>query len=465
MVNSFLEFQSDVEADAGRTFLVLTMEGLTVEQFLDFQIEMISQNEIAGIVKLEVKQLDSNVKLCYHLNGLISLTNYLKRQRISKFEFTEILDNILSVLLGCKIYLLNDNSFILEENFIYINPKSKQISLIYLPLEMECNVTQQFRLFLVNLLINTATIDTEDNYVQLLLNQIKADQCSLAEFREQLITITGNGHQALWLSTELCEQPSEEVPGPVTETKAEDRGNSVKLPYGARPKIKMRKTVLTISAILSVFWAGVSTLPVEFRVPLTRPDKAAAIIFGLSLASLLAIMAILTLTQKNKAVRPEGLDTASDKSAQIENSLLPKNGSSSVVIEEKEPEGAIIFTEEKGSTETALLDDQSMETSLLSDCCFPCLKSVIGEETIVINKAKFTVGRQSEVSDHVIHNKNIGRLHAEISCWNNEYYITDMDSTNGTFVNGSRILSNKQYLLNNNDKVALANLEYLFVCP
>ena len=437
MVKSFLEFQSDVEADAGRTFLVLTKEGLTLEQLLEFQIEMISQNEIAGIVKLEVKQLDSNVKLCYHLNGLISLTNYLKRQRISKFEFTEILDNVISVLLGCKNYLLNDNSFILQEDFVYINPKSKQISIIYLPLEMECNVTQEFRSFLVNLLINTATIDTTDNYVQSLLNQIKADQCSLTEFREQLVSITGNGHQTLWFSAESSEQPSEEVPRPVTEINEEDPINSVKLPYGAWSKPKMRKTVLTILAILSVFWAGASTIPVEFRVPL-RPDKAAFIVFGLSLASLLAIIVILTLTKKNKAVHPAGLNTASDISA--------------------------IFTEEKGSTETALLDNQSMETSLLSDCCFPYLKSAIGEETIIINKAKFTVGRQQDISDHFINNKNIGRLHAQISYLNNKYYITDMDSTNGTFVNGSRILSNKEYLLNNNDKVALANLEYLFIC-
>lgn len=466
MVKSFLEIQSDMEADAGRTFLVLTKEGLTVKQLLEFQIEMISQNKIAGIVKLEVKQLDSNVKLCYHVNGLISLTNYLKRQTISKFEFTEILDNILSILFGCKNYLLNDNSFILEEDFIYINPKSKQISLIYWPLEIECNVTQEFRSFVVNLLINTATIDTNDNYVQLVLNQIKADQCGLAEFREQLITITGNGQQALWPAEESSVPAGEEVPGPATEKgKEEDRRNSVKLPDGEWSKLKIRKTVLIISAILSVICAGVSILPVEFQVLTTRLDRATAIVFGLSLASLLALISILALTKKNKAVRTVVVNTASEMSARAANCPLPKNSLSPVVIEGKGPEEAIIFTDEKVSTETALLDDQTMETALLSDCCLPHLKSVIGEESIVIDKAKFTVGRQEEISDHVINNKNIGRLHAQISCLNNNYYITDMDSTNGTFVNGSRILSNKQYLLNNNDKVALANLEYLFVCP
>lgn len=450
MVKSFLEFQSDVEADAGRTLLVLTKEGLAVEQILEFQIAMISQNDIPGIVKLEVKELDSDVKLCYHLNGLISLTNYLKRQKISKSEFTEMLDNILSVLLKCKNYLLNDNSFILNEDFIYINPRSKQISLIYLPMEMECTATQEFKSFLVNLLINTATIDTEDNYVQLLLSQIKTDHYSLAEFREQLATFTGNGYQASCFSGESSEHSGEVAHWPVfQEEKNEDKHNSVKLSDGESSKHKIRKTVLTILALVSVTIAVISTLPVEFQALLARPDKATSIVYGLSLAGILTVIAILALTKKNRALRSVRLNTYTE---------IPVQG-------EKEPEEATLFTGEKGSTETTLLDDHSMETSLLADYHCPYLKSVIGEERIVINKTEFTVGRQQEKSDHVITNKNIGRLHAKISCCNNKYYITDMDSTNGTFINGSRVLSNKQYLLNHNDKIALANLEYLFVCP
>jgi len=102
---------------------------------------------------------------------------------------------------------------------------------------------------------------------------------------------------------------------------------------------------------------------------------------------------------------------------------------------------------------------------LLSNCHFPHLEPVNGKERIVINKNEFFLGRQKGISDHVILNKNIGRLHAQISYSDSKYYIADMDSVNGTFINGSRILSNKQYILNHNDKITMANLEYLFICP
>jgi hypothetical protein len=272
MVNSVLEFQSDLEADAGNISLVLTKTGLAVEQLLEFQIAMIAQNDIPGIAKLELKKLDSDVKLCYQLSGLISLTDYLKKQKISKYEFSEIVEAIISVLLKCKNYLLNDNSFILKEDYIYLNPRSKQVFLIYLPLETESAATQEFKSFLVNLLINTANIDTEDNYVQLLLNQIKADYFSLAEFREQLTQITGTGNIQL---------PIPSASGNVSrKEKKDDQLNQVELPHDELPKTKTRKGVLVVIAVVSVVCAVISALPDQFLAALIRLDQATAVIFG-----------------------------------------------------------------------------------------------------------------------------------------------------------------------------------------
>jgi len=338
-------------------------------------------------------------------------------------------------LFKSKNYLLNDNSFILKEDFIYVNPRSKQISLIYLPLEMECKITQEFKSFLVNLLINTVNIDTEDNYVQLLLNQIKSDHFSLAEFRKQLTTTTSIN----------CTSLSSEM-GPESvfiKENEEEHLNLVEIPDEGLSKNKIQKTVLAISAIAFVIYVILSNLPIQFRALLTRPDKATAIVLALGCASLLAVIAVLMmLTKKNRApnLSPIGTD-------------------------EKETEKAAVLTDGEGNSETTLLADCSTETSLLSNCHFPHLEPVNGKERIVINKNEFFLGRQKGISDHVILNKNIGRLHAQISYSDSKYYIADMDSVNGTFINGSRILSNKQYILNHNDKITMANLEYLFICP
>ena len=59
-------------------------------------------------------------------------------------------------------------------------------------------------------------------------------------------------------------------------------------------------------------------------------------------------------------------------------------------------------------------------------------------EKITLNKQTFAIGK-SRASDYVINDSSISRKHAEITCKNGHYFVTDHGSTNGTFVNGRQI--------------------------
>ncbi len=67
-------------------------------------------------------------------------------------------------------------------------------------------------------------------------------------------------------------------------------------------------------------------------------------------------------------------------------------------------------------------------------------------------KPATVIGRDSE-SDIVIRNPEISRLHAHIHLQGEEYVLEDMGSTNGTFVNGTRLDSS--YVLKDGDLVTL----------
>jgi len=43
--------------------------------------------------------------------------------------------------------------------------------------------------------------------------------------------------------------------------------------------------------------------------------------------------------------------------------------------------------------------------------------------------------------------------------------VKDLNSKNGTFVNGVRIAANTEYEIKNNDKITFANSEYVFIIP
>lgn len=67
-----------------------------------------------------------------------------------------------------------------------------------------------------------------------------------------------------------------------------------------------------------------------------------------------------------------------------------------------------------------------------------------------------TIGRTSE-ADIVLDNPSVSRIHAVVELDNGGNYITDIGSTNGTWVNGVRIGS--RTLLAANDQVMIGKFE------
>ena len=79
-------------------------------------------------------------------------------------------------------------------------------------------------------------------------------------------------------------------------------------------------------------------------------------------------------------------------------------------------------------------------------------------ETYAISKSCATLGRGDQ-ADLVIDDEAMSRRHLEISYRNLEFRLRDLDSSNGTFLNGSEV---KEYALRNGDKIMAGETVFLF---
>ncbi len=83
-------------------------------------------------------------------------------------------------------------------------------------------------------------------------------------------------------------------------------------------------------------------------------------------------------------------------------------------------------------------------------------------QLITIDKAEYTIGKSSEAADFAItNNPAISRKHASVRWKNDEYYLFDLNSANGTFVNGKKI-DGTGIRLEDHDKVVLADEAFEF---
>ena len=91
-----------------------------------------------------------------------------------------------------------------------------------------------------------------------------------------------------------------------------------------------------------------------------------------------------------------------------------------------------------------------------------CLVSVKSKLRSPITKTPFVIGKLQWETDLFLSEKTVSRKHASLHCENGEYYVSDLGSTNGTFLNGKRLESLKKYKLSQGDIVRFAREEFIF---
>ncbi len=82
---------------------------------------------------------------------------------------------------------------------------------------------------------------------------------------------------------------------------------------------------------------------------------------------------------------------------------------------------------------------------------------------ITVSKPDFLIGKKDTNDGIVDFNKMISRVHCRITCKNNSFFIGDMQSANGTFVNGVKIQPDRPVQIKNGDIVRMANSDFQVV--
>ena len=77
--------------------------------------------------------------------------------------------------------------------------------------------------------------------------------------------------------------------------------------------------------------------------------------------------------------------------------------------------------------------------------------------TLISATGTFTIGREAS-SQLVLNHQSISRHHAAITCANGSYFLRDMRSRNGTFINETRLEPDREYLLKPRDHIRIGNM-------
>ena len=83
--------------------------------------------------------------------------------------------------------------------------------------------------------------------------------------------------------------------------------------------------------------------------------------------------------------------------------------------------------------------------------------------TIYLDRDITVIGKMETAADAVIDMPTVSRIHARIRKREGEYYLSDLNSRNGTSVNGQLLKTGEDHLLEDEDEIDFAQARYIFL--
>lgn len=92
----------------------------------------------------------------------------------------------------------------------------------------------------------------------------------------------------------------------------------------------------------------------------------------------------------------------------------------------------------------------------------PALYKADGETAAELEELPFVIGKRKEDVSLALNDYSVSRIHARITEEGGNYYIEDLNSTNGTFKNGLRLQPYEKRKLEKGDELKFGKTEYIY---
>ncbi len=407
--------------------------------------KMIIRNNIAHLLKMTPQSIDGHSYYYYDIQGKVSLKTLFSARSISESEISIILNGLSELLTELQRYLLSPDEVLFDPSYIWLMPDSLEPGFIYVP-----NMIRDDRYSILSLAeFLTEHVDEGDRTAAAIaFRYLEAVENGdiLPEYISSFGSANGLYHEDNSSSEEkyfseppldphdywdIKESVSEEMKPFFEEEPREKKNTGKKISYIS----------LGIVSFAAALYIAFVLNPSLFPIYLTDEEFIAvgafiAIIFAVVLIIVLYICARNGHSQEGVPVSEEYMSSGFD-----------------------EPVDKIEYMEYKRQ-ET---DDEDEKTVLLNKPDFheknplhPVLTYKDGKN-LDITTIPFLLGKMKSRVDGVIDGAGISRIHAMIKEVDGRYYLSDLNSLNGTEINGSPLDANETAEIKEGDKISFAN--------
>lgn len=379
-------------------------EGLSNDELNSIQVKMLLSNSIPNLLSLELEEMNLNIKLRYNISSKKTLNNYLKTDELNIKECLQIFSNIVSIINDSKLYMLENEKYIIHPDFIYIDAVTLNIFLIYLPLK---NITGkesfhiEFNKFLLFIFNSTNNIDVI--MYNKIINYIENTNYNILDLKQNL---------SLLLAKDDCDDRNNSQDNEIKKNLSDVRASN------------------TLSRFRKFFLLSISSISIIFMWFVYFENQNEGLLYislGVSVLIIDATYIILSImrTKINKVNKNDDCNLNNERKRNVvetDETILLKNNNIGIFLEV----------------------DRGTEI-----------------EKISIENKRFVIGRNKSVVNYIEKANDISRVHLEIIKSSTGYLARDLGSKNKSYLNGDELIPNKIYPIKNEDVIKLATTEFI----
>lgn len=483
---------AEYKRDVSHNYLILREEEKV--NTASYQVRMLTGNVIPSILKCRLQGLDGNLLFYYDITSRQSLASFYEQRKFHRKDLHMLFGGFIRVMEEMAEFLMNTDQLLLCPEYIFLDIEKREVKFCCLP-DYHHPIQEQFRELTEYLL---PRLDHEDPqavsmgygvYRKAMETGFQLEHIKEAIYQNR--EVTGKNDNKDSAQKQGQKPPENNLDGAdnfgekiqekadvshLLETDVENKTSKRKKDKKKEEPDFQKSSNEWTGALLCVLTAAVLIILLIFRYLGYLPGIPAEAIFGGAII-LLALAAFLSWTAEKKKqkkqmsaewrkkVKRELDDTYESSSEKRRKERKSEDLYEADSVQEKMPEWGdekYKMPEQTGETENY------GETVVLSAGQTEGPASLVSREpgelaTIYLDRDLMVIGKMENAADAVISLPTVSRIHAKIRKADDEYYLSDLNSRNGTSVNGRLLKTGEEYQLQDEDQVEFAQARYIFL--
>ncbi|MCI6004923.1 MAG: DUF6382 domain-containing protein [Blautia sp.] len=465
--------RAEYKRDMNHNYLIL--QGDQEVDTSSYQVRMLAGNVLPSILKCRLQGLDGKILFYYEITSRQSIVSLYEEKKFGIEDLRLIFGGFLQTMEEMGEYLLNPGQLLLDPEYVYVDVEKRNLQFCYLP-GYEREVREQFQAFAEYIL---PKLDHEDERAVMLgysVYRSALEECFHLEHIKQVMYQEKEAEFPKVPAQELVFQHEEEKDTDLPENFVWSREESESGKYDDVKAESVTKTVKqkgpggkfliiagTILAVLGL--TGILAANLLGYLPWLSVEIAmgtGVVLLGIGVSGYLFSRRKKLKEEENwrrkvQQKRKQKIMEEDCKNQRQKHMEADENS----YVGQPENEQTAGFTDRMSSADFG-------ETVVLSANVMPGPSSLVSREpgelaTIYLKDDITIIGKLETACDAVIPLPTVSRIHCKIRKREDGYYLTDLNSRNGTSINGIMLKGAEEYLLHNEDEVDFAQARYIFM--